>query len=81
MKLVPPAVGAQPLSNLSLMSASPAAANKVGNQSMPENMSLDISPALILPGQRIIAGTRNAPSQLESFSLRNGVVAASGHEN
>jgi hypothetical protein len=30
------------------------------------------------PGQRTIAGTRKAPSQLVSFSLRNGVVAASG---
>ena len=39
------------------------------------------SPGLIWPGQRIIAGTRNAPSQLVSFSLRNGVVAASGQEN
>jgi hypothetical protein len=33
------------------------------------------------PGQRIMAGTRNAPSQLVSFSLRNGVVAASGHDH
>ena len=28
-----------------------------------------------------IAGTRNAPSKFESFSLRNGEVAASGQEN
>ncbi|CPL07208.1 Uncharacterised protein [Bordetella pertussis] len=28
-----------------------------------------------------MAGTRNAPSQFESFSLRNGVVAASGQLN
>ncbi|MNW17111.1 hypothetical protein D3C71_2161810 [compost metagenome] len=48
---------------------------------MPENISLDTSPGLILPGQRTIAGTRYAPSQLEFFSLRNGVVAASGQEN
>jgi hypothetical protein len=32
------------------------------------------------PGQRIIAGTRNAPSQLVFFSLRNGVMPPSGHE-
>ena len=30
------------------------------------------------PGQRIISGTRNAPSQFVFFSLRNGVVPASG---
>ena len=46
-----------------------------------EIISLDTSPALMRPGQRIIAGTRNAPSQLVSFSLRNGVVAASGHDH
>ncbi|MNW12536.1 hypothetical protein D3C71_2102530 [compost metagenome] len=62
------------------MSLSPAAAKSVGNQSRPENISLE-TPGLILPGQRIIAGTRKAPSQFESFSLRNGVVAASGQEN
>ena len=63
------------------MSGSPAAASSVGNQSRPETISLDTSPGLIWPGQRIIAGTRKAPSQLVSFSLRNGVVAASGQEN
>ena len=57
------------------MSASPAAASSVGNQSSPETISLDTSPGLMRPGQRIIAGTRNAPSQLVFFSLRNGVVA------
>jgi hypothetical protein len=36
---------------------------------------------VILPGQRTIASTQKAPSQLESFSLRNGVIAASGQEN
>ena len=30
-------------------------------------------------GQETIAGTRNAPSQFEFFSLRKGLVAASGH--
>ena len=33
-------------------------------------------PAGILPGQRIMPGTRKAPSQLVFFSLRNGVIAA-----
>jgi hypothetical protein len=32
------------------------------------------------PGQRTMHGTRKAPSQLVSFSLRNGVMAASGQE-
>ncbi|MCY1381146.1 hypothetical protein D9M69_690220 [compost metagenome] len=63
------------------MSVSPAAASRVGNQSRPENIWLETSPALILPGQRISAGTRKAPSQLEFFSLRNGVVAASGQDH
>ena len=67
-----------PFSNRSLIVVSPAAASNVGNQSSPEKISVDTSPALICPGQRIMAGTRNAPSQLVSFSLRNGVVAASG---
>ena len=31
------------------------------------------------PGQRIISGTRNAPSQFVFFSLRNGVMPPSGH--
>ncbi len=63
------------------MSGSPAAARMVGNQSSPETIWLDTSPALILPGQRTNAGTRKAPSQLVSFSLRNAVVAASGHDH
>ncbi len=37
-------------------------------------------PAGILPGQRITAGTRNAPSQFVFFSERNGVMAESGQE-
>jgi hypothetical protein len=32
-----------------------------------------------LPGQRTTIGTRNAPSQWVFFSLRNGVIAPSGH--
>ena len=35
-------------------------------------------PGLILPGQRMNAGTRQPPSQLVSFWLRNGVLAPSG---
>ena len=38
------------------------------------------APAGSLFGQRTNAGTRNAPSQLLFFSLRNGVIPASGHE-
>lgn len=43
-------------------------------------ISLLTAPGLIWPGQRIMAGTRYAPSQLLFFSLRNGVIAASGQE-
>ena len=60
------------------MSCSPAAARNVGSQSWCWMMSLDTVPALIFPGQRIISGIRNAPSQLVAFSLRNGVVPPSG---
>ena len=42
-------------------------------------MSLMTVPGLIVPGQRIIAGTRQPPSQLVFFSPRNGVDPASGH--
>ena len=41
-------------------------------------MPFSTDPALILPGQRRNAGTRQAPSQLVSFWLRNGVLAPSG---
>ena len=61
-----------------MMSGSPAAASSVGSQSWCWMISLDTLPALILPGQRIISGTRKAPSQLVFFSLRNGVVPPSG---
>ena len=57
-----------------------AAARKVGSQSRWLMISLETVPGLILPGQRSMAGTRKAPSQLESFSLRKGVMAASGQE-
>ncbi len=43
-------------------------------------ISLDIVPGLITPGQRTKQGTLNAPSQLESFSLRKGVIPPSGQE-
>jgi hypothetical protein len=62
------------------MSGSPAAASSVGSQSRPLKISLDTASAWILPGQRIMAGTRKAPSQLVFFSLRKGVMAPSGHE-
>ena len=58
------------------MSGSPAAAISVGSQSSPLTISFETEPGLMWPGQRIIAGTRNAPSQLEFFSLRKGVIAA-----
>jgi hypothetical protein len=61
------------------MSCSPAAARNVGSQSWCWTISLETTPAGILSGQRIISGTRNAPSQLVFFSLRNGVIPASGH--
>ena len=67
-----------PLSSFSLMSGSPAAASSVGSQSSPLTISLETEPGLILPGQRIMHGTRNAPSQLVFFSLRNGVMPPSG---
>ena len=46
--------------------------------SMCEPMPLKTEPALILPGQRRKAGTRQAPSQFVSFWARNGVFAPSG---
>jgi hypothetical protein len=41
-------------------------------------ISFETTPGGIFPGQRTISGTRKAPSQLVFFSLRNGVVPASG---
>ncbi len=61
-----------------MISVSPAAARKVGSQSWCWMISFETTPAGILPGQRTISGIRNAPSQLVFFSLRNGVVPASG---
>ena len=61
-----------------MTSGSPAAATSVGSQSMWLMISLETTPAGILPGHRIISGTRKAPSQLVFFSDRNGVIAPSG---
>ena len=41
-------------------------------------ISFETVSALIRPGQRIIDGTRNAPSQPLFFSLRKGEMPASG---
>jgi hypothetical protein len=41
-------------------------------------ISFEIEPAAILPGQRTMACTRQAPSQFVFLSPRNGVAAASG---
>ena len=67
-----------PCFSFSTISGSPAAARKVGSQSWCWMISLEITPAGILPGQRTISGTRKAPSQLVFFSLRNGVIPPSG---
>jgi hypothetical protein len=59
--------------SFSTMSGSPAAARKVESQSWCWMISLETTLVAILPGQRTIYGTRNAPSQFVFFSLRNGV--------
>ena len=69
-----------PSFSFSTTSGSPAAARNVGSQSWCCTISFETTPAGILPGQRTISGTRNAPSQFVFFSLRNGVIAPSGHE-
>ena len=76
MKVLPAA--SWPVSSFSLTSGSPAAASSVGHQSSPLTISSDTCPGSIRPGQRIMHGTRKAPSQLVFFSLRNGVIAPSG---
>ena len=53
-------------------------ASNVGSMSWCETMPFSTVPGLILPGQRMNAGTRQPPSQLVSFWLRNGVLAPSG---
>ena len=54
------------------------AASSVGSMSVCEKISLDTVPGLMTPGQRIAHGTRQPPSQLVSFSPRNGVAPPSG---
>ena len=76
LKVVPPI--SWPAFSFSTMSASPAAARKVGSQSWCWTISLETVPGGILPGQRITWGTRKAPSQFVFFSLRNGVIPPSG---
>ena len=66
------------LEELLLHVGSPAMARSVGSQSWWPTISFETVPALILPGQRTMHGTRKAPSQLVFFSLRNGVIAPSG---
>ena len=68
-----------PSFSFSTTSGSPAAARNVGSQSWCWTISFETTPAGIFPGQRTISGTRNAPSQFVFFSLRNGVIAPSGH--
>ncbi len=76
LKVLSPAVC--PVFSFSTMSGSPAAATKVGSQSWCWTISFETTPAGILPVHRISSGTRKAPSQLVFFSLRNGVMPASG---
>ena len=59
---------------------SPATAAKVGSQSSCDTIPFSVTSAGKCPGQRTKVGTRKAPSQLEFFSERNGVVPASGQE-
>ena len=61
-----------PAFNSSVIVGRPTADSNVGTQSSCDMMSLKIVPDAILFGQRIIAGTRNPPSQLVFFSLRKG---------
>ena len=60
------------------MSGSPAACTSVGSQSCDPTISLLTELGSTMPGHRSNSGTRNAPSQLVFFSLRNQVVPASG---
>src|SRR5262249_39346093 len=48
-------------------------------QSIKEMISLYTVPGLITPGQRTSIGIRKPPSHVVPFSLRNGVMAPSGH--
>ena len=57
------------------MSGSPAAAISVGSQSSPLTTRSDRA-GLDVAGPADHRRDRNAPSQLEFFSLRKGVIAA-----
>ncbi len=71
---------AWPALSFSTMSGSPAAARNVGSQSWCWMISLETTPGGDLArASGSSAGTRNAPSQLVFFSLRNGVMPPSGH--
>src|SRR6476646_760036 len=56
----------------------PAAATKVGNQSSPEMIAFSTFPAGILPGQRMIIGTRKPPSSPVPLPPAKGVWPPSG---
>ena len=60
------------------MSGLPAASASVGNQSSPEKIPFSTVPSLILPGQRIMHGTRKPPSKLVPLVALNGVIPPSG---
>ena len=67
-----------PRLHFSTMSGSPATASSVGSMSWWLKTSLETVPGLTWPGQRIMHGTRQPPSQFVFFSPRNGVVPPSG---
>ena len=67
--LVGPVADLLALSSSSVMFGLPAAARKVGNQSMPEMMPFCTVPAGTLPGQRTMAGTRKPPSMTVPLAL------------
>ena len=57
----------------------PASEANVGNQSSPDTIPFSTLPAGILPGHRIMAGTRNPPSSAVPLPPANGVCPPSGH--
>lgn len=59
----------------------PAAATKVGNQSLLPKIPLSSLPAGTWPGQRIMAGARKPPSNPIPLLPANGVMPPSGQEN
>ena len=56
----------------------PAAATSVGNQSRPEKMPFSMTPGLMWPGQRAIAGDAEPPSKTVPLVARKGVMPPSG---